>query len=80
MRTCVGCRTVRPKRELVRVVRDPGGELRVDHAGTASGRGAYVCLDPGCPPKAREAGLARALRDRRAARLGTMQIKEGEAR
>ncbi len=50
MRTCVGCRTVRAKRELVRVVRTPAGDVTVDPTGKLSGRGAYVlpnlrCLD-----------------------------------
>ena len=48
MRTCVGCRTVRPKRELIRVVRDPQGELHVDATGKKSGRGAYICPTAQC--------------------------------
>lgn len=47
-RTCVGCRTVRPKRELVRVVRTPAGDVTVDPTGKLSGRGAYVCPDLRC--------------------------------
>lgn len=47
-RTCVGCRTVRPKRELVRVVRTPDKEVTVDPTGKTAGRGAYVCPDKGC--------------------------------
>lgn len=42
-RTCVGCRLVRPKAALVRIVRGPDGSVNVDHAGYAPGRGAYVC-------------------------------------
>ena len=42
-RTCVACRTVRPKRELMRVVRTPAGEIILDASGRAPGRGAYVC-------------------------------------
>lgn len=48
MRTCVGCKAVRPKKELVRIVRDPEGELHVDATGKKSGRGAYICPDPAC--------------------------------
>jgi len=48
MRTCVGCRTVRPKKELIRVVRDPQGELHVDGTGKRSGRGAYICPSLDC--------------------------------
>lgn len=47
-RTCVGCRTVRPKRELVRIVRTPDKQVTVDHTGKLSGRGAYVCPDAKC--------------------------------
>lgn len=48
MRTCVGCRTVRPKKELIRVVRDPQGQLHVDATGKRSGRGAYICPSLKC--------------------------------
>lgn len=47
-RTCVGCRTVRPKRELVRIVRTPDKEVTVDETGRQAGRGAYVCRDERC--------------------------------
>lgn len=47
-RTCIGCRSVRPKRQLVRVVRTPEGEVTVDFTGKRSGRGAYVCPDETC--------------------------------
>lgn len=47
-RTCIACRTVRPKRELVRVVRKPDGEVVVDTRGKVPGRGAYVCRQPEC--------------------------------
>lgn len=42
-RTCVGCRAVRPKREMVRVVRAPDGVVTIDPRGKLSGRGAYIC-------------------------------------
>ncbi len=44
----MACRTVRAKRDLVRVVRSPEGTLSVDLRGKSSGRGAYVCPDPAC--------------------------------
>jgi len=47
-RTCVACGRVRPKRELVRIVRTPTGEIKVDLTGKVSGRGAYVCPEPPC--------------------------------
>ena len=52
MRMCVGCREMKPKKELIRVVRSPEGEIRLDFKGRANGRGAYVCPDAGCLKKA----------------------------
>ncbi|MBE6990477.1 MAG: YlxR family protein [Ruminococcaceae bacterium] len=61
-RQCVGCRTMRDKRELLRVVRTPEGEIMLDATGKKSGRGAYVCPDPTCLQKARKSrALSRAL-------------------
>jgi hypothetical protein len=51
-RTCIVCRQVRPKRELIRVVRTPEGRVVVDETGKASGRGAYLCRDRACWEKA----------------------------
>ena len=42
-RQCVGCRTMTDKRELVRIVKTPEGEIVLDTTGKKSGRGAYVC-------------------------------------
>jgi predicted RNA-binding protein YlxR (DUF448 family) len=47
-RTCIACRTVRPKRELVRVVRTAEGTVLVDESGKRSGRGAYLCRQQVC--------------------------------
>jgi predicted RNA-binding protein YlxR (DUF448 family) len=47
-RTCIACHTVRPKRELVRIVRTPAGTVVVDETGKRSGRGAYLCRQRGC--------------------------------
>ena len=52
MRQCVGCREMKPKKELVRVVRSPQVEISLDLRGKAPGRGAYVCRDPECLKKA----------------------------
>jgi predicted RNA-binding protein YlxR (DUF448 family) len=47
-RTCVACRRTTAKRELVRIVRTPGGGVEVDPTGKRSGRGAYLCSTPDC--------------------------------
>lgn len=52
MRMCTGCSASRPKRELLRVVRTPQGEITVDPTGRVAGRGAYLCPDPDCLDKA----------------------------
>ena len=54
-RTCVACRQVRPKRDLVRLVRNSSGGVEIDLSGRKSGRGAYLCRTPLCW----EAGLNR---------------------
>ena len=62
MRMCVGCREMTPKRELVRVVRTPENEIKLDLTGKASGRGAYLCRKPECFAKAKKSrALERAL-------------------
>ena len=48
MRQCVGCRGMKAKKELVRVVRSPEGEISLDFRGKAPGRGAYVCPQAEC--------------------------------
>ena len=52
MRQCLGCREMKPKRELIRVVRSPEGEISIDKKGKKPGRGAYVCPDAQCLKKA----------------------------
>ena len=54
MRQCLGCREMKPKRELIRVVRSPEGEISLDFRGKKPGRGAYVCRDAQCLKKARK--------------------------
>ena len=48
MRMCVGCREMKEKRELIRVVRTPEGQVELDATGKRSGRGAYVCRQADC--------------------------------
>lgn len=64
-RMCVGCREMKPKKELLRVVAalpQDGGGVSFDHKGKQNGRGAYVCCDKLCLEKARKSGaLSRAL-------------------
>ncbi len=55
MRTCLGCNEQRSKKELVRVVRSPEGEVTLDLTGKKNGRGAYICPDVQCLRKARKA-------------------------
>ena len=55
LRQCVGCREMKPKKELIRVVRSPEGEVSLDFKGKKPGRGAYVCPDPECLKRARKA-------------------------
>ena len=47
-RTCVACKQVRPKRELLRIVRTPQGHVELDPTGKKSGRGAYLCAKRSC--------------------------------
>lgn len=62
MRMCVGCREMKPKPELMRVVKSPEGEISLDPVGKKPGRGAYVCVSIGCLKKARkQKSLSRAL-------------------
>lgn len=62
MRQCLGCREHFPKRELIRVVRSPKGEIALDFRGKAPGRGAYLCGKADCLKKARKSrAIERAL-------------------
>jgi predicted RNA-binding protein YlxR (DUF448 family) len=51
-RTCVSCRLVKNKRELVRLVRTAGGDIEIDRTGKKEGRGAYICPGRACWEKA----------------------------
>ena len=52
MRMCTGCREHKPKKELIRVVKSPQGEISIDFTGKKSGRGAYICNNAACLEKA----------------------------
>ena len=52
MRMCVGCREMKPKKELIRVVRSPEGVVSMDPVGKKPGRGAYVCRSEACLKRA----------------------------
>ena len=54
LRQCVGCREMKPKKELIRVVRSPEGDVSLDFKGKLPGRGAYVCHDVACLQRARK--------------------------
>ncbi len=54
LRMCTGCAQHRPKKELMRVVKSPQGEIDLDLTGKKSGRGAYLCSDLACLQKARK--------------------------
>ena len=61
-RMCVGCREMKPKKELLRVVRTPEEEILIDFTGKKSGRGAYVCPEDACLNRAvKQRQLERAL-------------------
>lgn len=61
-RQCVGCRTMKDKKSLLRLVKTPEGEILPDATGKKSGRGAYVCPNSECLKKARKSrALERAL-------------------
>ena len=55
LRMCTGCGEHKPKRELVRVVKSPEGEISLDLTGRKSGRGAYICPSIECLAKAKKA-------------------------
>ena len=56
MRTCVGCREMKPKKELLRAVRSPQGEVSLDPTGKKPGRGAYCCYNADCLRRALKQG------------------------
>ena len=62
-RTCMACQEKKDKRDLVRIVRSPEGEISVDLTGKKPGRGAYICPDEACLAKAeKNRGLERSFK------------------
>ncbi len=68
LRQCTGCGEMKPKRELVRVVKSPEGVISLDRSGKANGRGAYICHNAECYKKA--------VKSRRFEKAFSMQIPE----
>ncbi len=56
-RRCTGCGGTFEKRQLIRVLRSPEGEISIDFTGKKSGRGAYICKNSACLKKARKTGI-----------------------
>mgnify|MGYP002602094798 CR=1 FL=1 len=69
VRMCAGCGGRFDKRDLVRVVRTPQGDVQLDLTGKMAGRGAYVCHDPACFERALEVTISDAVYDRMEAEL-----------
>ena len=57
LRTCIACREEKPKREMLRIVKNAAGEIRLDFSGKLSGRGAYVCNSEACVKRLRKQRL-----------------------
>ena len=51
-RTCIGCNQIKPKKELIRIVKNKEGQIFIDRTSKANGRGAYICDDINCLEKA----------------------------
>lgn len=58
---CIGCREMKPKKELIRVVKTTDDQIKLDLTGKLNGRGAYICNDIACLKKAqKQNAIARA--------------------
>ena len=57
MRMCIACHEMKPKKEMLRIVKPKEGDVFIDFTGKAAGRGAYICNDPECIKKLRKARL-----------------------
>ena len=63
LRQCTGCREMKPKKELVRVIRTPENDICLDKTGRMNGRGAYICQNTECLKRAiKTKGIERALK------------------
>lgn len=67
-RTCIGCNTKKDKKELIRIVKNKNGEIRVDLAGKMEGRGTYICKNEEC--------LKKAIKNKKMARTFEMDIDD----
>lgn len=56
LRMCLGCNEMKPKRDLIRIVKSSEGEVSLDFTGKKSGRGAYICRNADCFRKAKKRG------------------------
>ena len=80
MRMCVGCREMKEKRSLMRVVKSPEGVISFDRVGKAPGRGAYVCKSKECFERAvKQRQLERALETRVDEAVFTQLMEEIDA-
>ena len=86
IRMCVGCREMKEKREMIRVVRSPEGDVSLDPVGKKPGRGAYVCRDAACLKRAikqkqleRQLDIALTEEVSRALNEAMAQYSDGEA-
>ena len=68
LRMCLGCREMKPKKEVIRVVKSPDSEISLDLTGKKPGRGAYVCGDMNC--------FKRVVKSNALSRAFSMQIPE----
>lgn len=56
MRTCIACKSIKPKKELIRIVKSEEG-ISLDRTGRKNGRGAYICDDANCIAKLKKGKL-----------------------
>ena len=68
LRTCMGCNEKRPKKELIRIVKQKDGNVEVDQTGKTEGRGAYICNNIEC--------LNKVIKTKRLERTLDIQISE----
>lgn len=57
LRMCLGCNEMKPKRDLIRIVKSSEGEVSLDFTGKKSGRGAYICRNADCFQKQKSAEI-----------------------
>ena len=63
MRKCTGCGEMKPKKELLRILLEPDGNITIDETGKKHGRGAYICKNPECLEKSvKHKGLERSFK------------------